>query len=515
MLSTTPHPLFDRSTPHPPWGILVLGVVLLGWSTTSGCGQGSIGSAGQSTTETLDSGREGNLDGGGEEGQPDGGAMEGPDDTHTDTGGSPSDTDNSTTDTDSPVADTDSTTDDTGNPLEGIPATASTRRLSNVELANTYQAVFGFVPDALSALPANQRDHTFDRVSESQTVSALHTEALSSAARETADRLLNELRLDDLTDACPDAIVPPLEGSSLERLAGQALSAQPEWALCTGSPCEGDAVFFLYAPTPSVTASINTTSAGQYTISLEAATQTAVQVQAMVDAQIAATWTVPDGDQRTFIFTADLSEGVHAITFAWDYNATGSNASRLDVYEMRLEGPLDTAPDAQQAMRQGCATAYAEALASRAWRRPITDRERERLSTLWTAVVETDGSRFVDGIRALTEAIVRSPHFLYHIELGMADPNDPQRIVLDDHSMANRIAYAICETAPDAELRTAADAGELRTAAEVEAQIRRLFDQPCARVTVGRFFAQWLGLDQMPDLAKDPEVFPSWSNTLR
>jgi hypothetical protein len=83
-----------------------------------------------------------------------------------------------------------------------------------------------------------------------------------------------------------------------------------------------------------------------------------------------------------------------------------------------------------------------------------------------------------------------------------AEP-DGDRVGIDDHAVAARIAYAITGTAPDALLLEAADAGELQTLEQARAHAVRLMDAPEARRQLGAVLDAWLDLHAVPD----PYVF--------
>jgi hypothetical protein len=63
-------------------------------------------------------------------------------------------------------------------------------------------------------------------------------------------------------------------------------------------------------------------------------------------------------------------------------------------------------------------------------------------------------------------------------------------------------------------LDAAAD-GELVTRAHVAEQARRMLADDKAKVAVGAFYEQWLGLPLLDAATKDPDAFPMWSDTLR
>jgi hypothetical protein len=68
---------------------------------------------------------------------------------------------------------------------------------------------------------------------------------------------------------------------------------------------------------------------------------------------------------------------------------------------------------------------------------------------------------------------------------------------------------------PDAELSAAAQSGALSTADGVRAQAERLLADPRTRVTFASFYQQFLELDQLDDLEKDPSIYPTFEPAIR
>jgi hypothetical protein len=68
---------------------------------------------------------------------------------------------------------------------------------------------------------------------------------------------------------------------------------------------------------------------------------------------------------------------------------------------------------------------------------------------------------------------------------------------------------------PDAELMTAADQGALETDAQIEAQAKRLLQDPRSDAIIERFVTSWLELDRLDSAPKDPMTYPEWNEQLR
>jgi hypothetical protein len=68
--------------------------------------------------------------------------------------------------------------------------------------------------------------------------------------------------------------------------------------------------------------------------------------------------------------------------------------------------------------------------------------------------------------------VLVSPHFLFRIERNprATDPNTITKVT--DLELASRLSYFLWSSMPDAELLRAAEAGQLRTPAVLEAQVK-------------------------------------------
>ena len=160
-----------------------------------------------------------------------------------------------------------------------------------------------------------------------------------------------------------------------------------------------------------------------------------------------------------------------------------------------------------------CAAKFIEAFLPRAFRRPITAAEQDAFLALFkVGAAEVDeADPFRVGIQLVIQAALQSPSFLYRVELGQGAEAGATYQKLTDHEMASRLSYFLWGTMPDPELFAAADAGELGTKAEIEAQARRMLDDPKAKDAIAEFHTQWLDYDRIGNITKDPALFPEYS----
>jgi len=160
-----------------------------------------------------------------------------------------------------------------------------------------------------------------------------------------------------------------------------------------------------------------------------------------------------------------------------------------------------------------CAQGYLQRFGRLAWRRPLTEAERTR----WVGVSRSVGSALGDpwaGLRYATAGMLQSPFFLYRVELGAPDPTRPGWVKFDGYEMASRLSFFLWNTTPDEALLTAAARGDLDAPAGLRTQTTRLLADPRARTAIGDFFTEYLKLDRLDSLSRDPMAFPLMTPSL-
>jgi hypothetical protein len=160
-----------------------------------------------------------------------------------------------------------------------------------------------------------------------------------------------------------------------------------------------------------------------------------------------------------------------------------------------------------------CAARIAVDIAERAQRRPLSEEDR----TTFTTFIE--GARVERGLNEavamLLEAILQSPQFLYRPEIGITDGAPEGLAQLDDFEVASRLSYFLWRTMPDAELRDAAASGSLSDVEGLEAQARRMLEDPRASASLADLHSQWFELGRLDTLEIEPSLYPDFSPALR
>ncbi|HEY8944339.1 MAG TPA: DUF1592 domain-containing protein, partial [Polyangiaceae bacterium] len=149
-----------------------------------------------------------------------------------------------------------------------------------------------------------------------------------------------------------------------------------------------------------------------------------------------------------------------------------------------------------------CARTFIDDFGKRAYRRPLTSEEKGRLEAQFQQALASYG--FQAGVEWVVFTLLQSPSFLYRVETPAPGNSQPARRT--GHEMATRLSYLFWQSLPDSELARAAEAGELDSAQGVERTARRLLADPRSE-RLFQYFSEWLDLDRLDDLARDPAIF--------
>ncbi len=153
------------------------------------------------------------------------------------------------------------------------------------------------------------------------------------------------------------------------------------------------------------------------------------------------------------------------------------------------------------------------AFAERAWRRPLSATERQRLRTFYESLRQNGEMAHGPALRLLLVRVLAAPAFLYRAE---APPPSPAAAPLTDWELASRLSYFVWSSIPDDELRRAAAEGRLHEPAALAEQARRMVRDPKVRRLAAEFFGQWLGFYRFDKhRGIDAGRFPEFTDALK
>jgi hypothetical protein len=212
---------------------------------------------------------------------------------------------------------------------------------------------------------------------------------------------------------------------------------------------------------------------------------------------------------------AHLLDGV---VIAGPFNPTGvsitPSRALIFVCDPSAERKRGSAQPQVKAGETACARQIAENLARRAFRRPVTTEDMNRLMPYYEEE-RRDGGTFDQGVEQIVAAVLVSPQFLYRSIHGPKDATPDDEFALTDLELASRLSFFLWNTGPDEELLTLASANALTRPGAVEKQVRRMLADPKAWSLVSSFAMKWLNLTTLDQVAPDPKLFPAFDEQLR
>ena len=159
-----------------------------------------------------------------------------------------------------------------------------------------------------------------------------------------------------------------------------------------------------------------------------------------------------------------------------------------------------------------CLQQFVAKTGRRLWRRSLTAAEVSAI----VGVGLQGGDKlaaFPHAVEYALIALLQSPNFLYRAEAGEVDPIHGG-FRLTGVELAARLAFFLWNGPPDEALLDAAETGTLATTDGLEAQVTRMVADPKLRRAVRNFGDDWLELQAVLDLSKDPKVYKHFSSDL-
>jgi hypothetical protein len=156
-----------------------------------------------------------------------------------------------------------------------------------------------------------------------------------------------------------------------------------------------------------------------------------------------------------------------------------------------------------------CLGQWVQQLAPRLLRAPLSDEKKTELLSNY-AVGGNDSA--ADGVATLLMALLVDPQFLYFLEVN-GEEAAAGVLTLSSYEVAARLARVLWNSVPDDELMAAASQG--LEPASLTQQVERMWDDPKASVALGRFFGDWLELQNLPYPAASFAPDAATQNSLR
>jgi len=256
--------------------------------------------------------------------------------------------------------------------------------------------------------------------------------------------------------------------------------------------------------------------AGKYRLVIKAGAQQAGTEPAQFDVRIggknAGSFNVTAKAQapQWFKTEVDLPAGRHDIQ-VWFLNDFYDEKTRQDrnfwLHQLTVEGPIDQPGGIAVAEMP----ALVEKLGMRLFRRPLQAAETAK----WRGIADLgikEGLPLLESLSYVLRGMLVSPSFLFR---GAPQPVGEVKngiALIDEHSLASRLAYFLWSAPPDERLRQLADKSELRK--NLAAEVKRMIGDYRAWSLTEDFAGQWLQLRDMDIVDVDTRRFPEWKGGL-
>jgi hypothetical protein len=209
------------------------------------------------------------------------------------------------------------------------------------------------------------------------------------------------------------------------------------------------------------------------------------------------------------------------VVHGFDDNADALGISSGNFEDFRLSAELtanafDVSARAlcpSQTQAEVCARDFAASLSERAFGRRPSDAELATELDLYRQA-SADGN-YEAGIRAIVQAVLMSPYFLYRTELGPETSSAPE-VQLTADEAASALSFALTGERPDAELLNQLRGRDPAASRELlREQAARLAVSAASRAQLQRFLRALFGVSDLRAVNKIPAVFPGFTPELK
>jgi mono/diheme cytochrome c family protein len=207
------------------------------------------------------------------------------------------------------------------------------------------------------------------------------------------------------------------------------------------------------------------------------------------------------------------ARGVDDLFSEWAIDSGIQNLSILGPF--KPAGPGDTPSrraifvcrPARAADEAACAHRILARLASRAYRRPVAERDAAVDMLLEFYKSGHDLRGFETGIQYALARVLVDPRFVFRFEREPANLAAGAIYRIDNLELASRLSFFLWSSVPDEALLSAARAGTLTTPAVLERETRRMLADPRAQAFVDNVAGQWLLLRQLDAMSPGTKEF--------
>jgi hypothetical protein len=412
-------------------------------------------------------------------------------------------------------------------------------RLNRAEYANAVRDLLDLNIDAASLLPPDDAAFGFDNMSEALGFSPLLQERYVTAAMKLGALAVGDPHF----SAASETYRIRQDLSQDQHIEGLPLGTTGGTQVRHNFALDGDYEFQarLYRTNLNIVRGLDLPHQIEFTIDGQRVHVAALGGKEDLESLFQKPTETGDAVDARLRFRAPVKAGPHVVTVAFLQEPQTTGAGRLQRYlrssvdnfdwsgqphiqTLAITGPFNaTGPGDTPSRRRificrptnaaderACARRIVTTLARRAYRRPVTATDEQRVMSFYEAG-RREGN-FDSGIEATVQRILASPQFILRIE---RDPAAGVVHAVSDIELASRLSFFLWSSIPDDELLKVATEGKLKRQSVLEQEVRRMLADPKSSAIVDNFAGQWLRLRNVPNVLPNSDLFPDFDDNLR
>jgi hypothetical protein len=423
------------------------------------------------------------------------------------------------------------------------PGRVGLHRLNRAEYGNAVRDLIGLEVDPTELLPSDDSSAGFDNIADALTVSPVLLERYLSAAWKISSVALGDPKITPTTSTFRIRS----DASQDKHIDGLPVGTRGGILVKYNFPLDAEYLFKVRFWANTVNTVRGLEFPNRVEITLDGARVKLVTIGGQADADLGNSNPTASAEEisKRVETRIPVKAGPHTVTIAFLQKSTGPSVDILEPFGREKLDPINTAgiPEIDFLSISGpfnetgsgdtptrrailtckpqgnadplpCARKILTTLARKAYRRPVTDSETERLLTYFTRG-RNEGGNFDAGIENALAFLLVNPEFLFRSETDPAGTTPGTAYRISDLELASRLSFFLWSSIPDDQLLTLATQNKLRDPNILEQQVKRMLADKRADALTSNFLGQWLYLRNLKAAAPDQQIFPDFDDNLR
>ena len=383
------------------------------------------------------------------------------------------------------------------------PGFTGLHRLNRTEYANAIRDLLALEIDAATLLPADDSSEGFDNIADALGVSPALAERYAAAATKVSRMAVGNI----LTNAFTTTYRVPGDLAQTAHIDGLPLGTRGGILVHHNFPLDAEYDLKVRARSGGIGVGGIGVSGEELEVTLNGervklAGGTTVDVHLKVKAgpqTIGAAYlrrSPPGADDLWQIYASSNVVSSVAITGPLNPTGLGDTPARRQIFVCRPASADD---------EDACARKIVSTLAQRAYRQPPSTLDQDTLLSFYQNGRKNGG--FDAGIEQAVSRILADPRFVFRFEREPANVPAGRPYRISDLELASRLSFFLWSSIPDDELLGLAMQNKLHDPGVLEAQTRRMLQDPRSETLVTNFGDQWLYLRELRNQRPEAKGF--------